>query len=221
MVPNTVSTLKLINFFSHGNQPFVTHSAHCVAPDWLWQQCSGGAHHHHQEGKVGDWTDPVPPGGYYRHSHSASALTPPMDRRPYAATASLPPYMDRLPDVQSTLNSFLGKNKNWSSFFLARHESYGRNALVISSLSAPWYPRMTHFFFGHFPPLNSFRGQKLLLIISLDSFLTYVFVAFNIRKGLIINIVSGCYSLHLQKNSCQDNYWWKYSISENLYHLSS
>ena len=73
---------------------------------------------------MGDWTDPVPPGGY-----SASALTPPMDRRPYAAAAGdaspplLPPYMDRLPDLQSTLNSFLGKNKNWSSFFLARHES--------------------------------------------------------------------------------------------------
>ena len=72
---------------------------------------------------MGDWTDPVPPGGY-----SASALTPPMDRRPYAAAAAaspplLPPYMDRLPDLQSTLNSFLGKNKNWSSFFLARHES--------------------------------------------------------------------------------------------------
>ena len=72
---------------------------------------------------MGDWTDPVPPGGY-----SASALTPPMDRRPYAAASAaspplLPPYMDRLPDLQSTLNSFLGKNKNWSSFFLARHES--------------------------------------------------------------------------------------------------
>ena len=72
---------------------------------------------------MGDWTDPVPPGGY-----SASALTPPMDRRPYAAAGDaspplLPPYMDRLPDLQSTLNSFLGKNKNWSSFFLARHES--------------------------------------------------------------------------------------------------
>ena len=120
LLHNVKLTVKILsNFVAFlENINFTRHSAHCVAPDWLWQQCSGGAHHHHQEGKVGDWTDPVPPGGY-----SASALTPPMDRRPYAAAASLPPYMDRLPDLQSTLNSFLGKNKNWSSFFLARHES--------------------------------------------------------------------------------------------------
>ena len=42
-----------------------------LAVQWRCSSSSSG-------GESGDWTDPVPPGGYYRHSHSASALTPPI-----------------------------------------------------------------------------------------------------------------------------------------------